>query len=458
MKFGIRKKIILSFFLVILIMLSITIVFLRFFAIGYMNSEANNILKKEATEFSDILSESSASEYAMRILKARFDTKIYYFNYSMYLLDADGHMLAGYNTDGINVEEDELNRTFEKAVAAPGAKIITIGQRDYSFYIKPVRNSFTGNVVGYVAPFYSAQPLMSDDVIVTFCIFTVCVAASISIVLGCLLSWPLTSNIYKLKKRAGLIAERKYDEYVPIKSNDELKELSDSIEEMVRSLRDYDLGQKTFLQNASHELRTPLMSIRGYMEGISDGVFDYDKISPEITAQVTRLEKIVEEILYLSKIETAQVMTFEKMKISDLYSEIKSRVDGLLREKGKSLEIANYEDFEIFADGDNLATAITNVISNCARYATEKAVVLTEKQANKAAITIYDDGPGIRPEEISHVFERFYRGKAGKHGLGLSITKAIVQSHGGDVSARNRTDGEKITGAEFTITIPLKNG
>lgn len=456
MKFGIRKKIILSFFLVILIMCSVTIVFLRFFAVGYVNSEASNVLKKEASEFAEILSETTNTDFSMGILKARFNTKIYYFNYSMYLLDANGHVVAGYNTDGINAENSELNKIFEKNVEQPGSKVITIADKEYSFYIKPIINFYSGNIVGYVAPFYSAKTLVNDDVLVTFCIFTVCIAAFFSIILGCLLSWPLTTNIYKLKKRTKLIAERKYDEYVPIKSNDELKELSNSIEDMVTSLKEYDLGQKTFLQNASHELRTPLMSIRGYMEGISDGVFDYDKISPEITAQVVRLEKIVEEILYLSKIETAHVMDFEKMKISDLYREVESRVRGLLRESGKELDIKSFEDGEISVDGDNFATAITNIISNCSRYAKEKIVLETESDGKTLTIRVYDDGPGILPEELPHIFERFYRGKAGKHGLGLSITKAIAQSHGGNVEARNRIDNGKITGAEFTIFLPLK--
>ena len=94
--------------------------------------------------------------------------------------------------------------------------------------------------------------------------------------------------------------------------------------------------------------------------------------------------------------------------------------------------------------------------SNCSRYSKKKIVLETVSDRKTLLIKIYDDGPGILPDELPHIFERFYRGKAGKHGLGLSITKAIVQSHGGNVEARNRTENGIITGAEFTISLPLK--
>lgn len=459
MKFGIRKKIILSFFLVILIMCSVTVMFIKFFSAAYINSEANHILKGEASEFAEIL--SNATQYndnSLGILKMRFDTKIYYLNYSMFILDENGHVVAGYNVDGINSTKEELNAIFTGLISDHiGDQKMTISGNEYTMYIKPVIDYITGQVIGYVAPFYSSRPFINNEVIVTFCIFTVCIASLFSIIIGCFLSYPLTSNIYKLKRRAGLIAEHKYDEYVPIKSNDELKELSDSIENMVTSLKEYDLGQKTFLQNAAHELKTPLMSIRGYVEGISDGVFDSEEISPEILTEVSRLEKTVGEILYLSKIETEHVMNFDEMQLSDLYKEVESRTRGLLQESGKKLTVSDYEDCTVTMDGDNFATAVTNIISNCARYAKQDITVLTEKHGNGIKITVYDDGPGILPEELPHIFERFYRGKAGKHGLGLSITKAIVQSHGGEISAYNRTDSDgNVIGAAFEIHIPAK--
>ena len=458
MKFGIRKKIILSFFLVILIMCSVTIVFIRVFSSSYINSEANHILKREATEFAQILSDATLyDDNSLGLLKAKLNAKIYYFNYSMFILDERGRVIAGYNTDGIDSTYSELNYIFENKIEENiGSQQIIIDDKEYSMYIKPVNNYITGQIIGYVAPFYSSQSLVSDEALITFFIFTICVAAVFSIVLGCLLTWPLTTNIYKLKKRAKLIAERKYDEYIPIKSNDEIKDLSNSIEEMVSSLKEYDLGQKTFLQNASHELRTPLMSIRGYVEGISDGVFDSETTCPEILTQVTRLESIVEKILYLSKIETANVMEFETMKLSDLYREVETRVKGLLQDSGKTLVIKDFKDNILNIDGDNFAVALTNIITNCTRYAKNNIVIETESSDNHVKITVYDDGPGIIPEELPHLFERFYRGKAGKHGLGLAISKAIVQSHGGTIAAYNKlNDKGEIIGAAFEINIPL---
>mgnify|MGYP005813378787 FL=1 len=230
-------------------MCSVTIVFIRVFSSSYINSEANHILKREATEFAQILSDATLyDDNSLGLLKAKLNAKIYYFNYSMFILDERGRVIAGYNTDGIDATYSELNYIFENKIEENiGSQQIIIDDKEYSMYIKPVNNYITGQIIGYVAPFYSSQSLVSDEALITFFIFTICVAAVFSIVLGCLLTWPLTTNIYKLKKRAKLIAERKYDEYIPIKSNDEIKDLSNSIEEMVSSLKEYDQGQKTLL-------------------------------------------------------------------------------------------------------------------------------------------------------------------------------------------------------------------
>ncbi len=199
MKFGIRAKIILSFFLVVLIMSSGTIAFIRVFSAAYMNGETNRILKKEATEFADIFSDVSFyGKNSLTVLKARFEAKMYYFNYSMFILDSEGHILAGYNTDGINVPIEVLNSLFEEKIKNTGASNLTIAQNEYSIYIKPVI-SYTGQVIGYVAPFYSAKAIFSDEILISFCIITICTAAVLSAFLGCFLSWPLTTYIYKLK-------------------------------------------------------------------------------------------------------------------------------------------------------------------------------------------------------------------------------------------------------------------
>ena len=110
----------------------------------------------------------------------------------------------------------------------------------------------------------------------------------------------MNSDIKRLKYRAELLAERKFDVDVPIRSNDEVGELAESIDKMANSIREYDNNQKIFLQNASHELRTPLMSIRGYVEGIKDGVFtDTDYAYDMILSETSRLEKLVNEVMYL---------------------------------------------------------------------------------------------------------------------------------------------------------------
>jgi signal transduction histidine kinase len=207
------------------------------------------------------------------------------------------------------------------------------------------------------------------------------------------------------------------------------------------------------------------MSIRGYVEGIKDGVFkDTDKVSDLILSQVTRLEKLVEEVLYLSKIETTEgIFKMEPIKVEDIINEAVERVKGMISVNNIKIEKKDIADVMINADGDKVATVITNILSNCMRFAKNIIEINVYVKDDNAVISISDDGDGINPNDMPHLFDRFYKGQKGNHGLGLAIAKAIVISHNGVISARNKpsyTDpvsgSEKCGGAVFDITLPIK--
>jgi two-component system sensor histidine kinase CssS len=282
-------------------------------------------------------------------------------------------------------------------------------------------------------------------------------AASFIAVLSALLfSGQLTRNLKKLQKRADMLAKRQFDNTIVINSKDEVGELAKSIDEMAKSIEEYDRSQKVFLQNASHELRTPLMSIRGYVEGLRDGIFtdNTDAVYDSILNQTSRLEKLVEDVMYLSKIETTKdIMVMSTVNTLEIIDEAIERVEGIASANEISLVKGDILIADIIGDGDHLATVFTNLFSNSLRFAKSSIFIEAVPVEKGVVFTVTDDGQGFSEDDLPHIFDRFYKGKKGKHGLGLAIVKAIVTAHKGTVSAYNRTDGQQ--GAVFEVFLPI---
>jgi len=279
----------------------------------------------------------------------------------------------------------------------------------------------------------------------------------IAVFVGCLFALSVSKSISKpIVTLSGYAKKIGQGEFIKVpldNSSQEIYDLSKNMNEMSMKLLNSTNAQKTFLQNASHELRTPLMSIQGYAEGIIKGVFpDVEKAAGIICDESKRLNNLVEELLILSHIEN-ETYTNEraKLNLSHMIKEYIQRVRGLALKENKEI-ITNIEDESIFvfADDKLLSRAIINVISNCIRYARSAVTVKVCKRGNSAVITIKDDGNGINEEDLPHIFERFYKGKKGNFGLGLSIAKLAVEHSGGSITAQNTESG-----AQFEIVLPI---
>ena len=281
-------------------------------------------------------------------------------------------------------------------------------------------------------------------------------------VLSFILSYPLISSIRRLSRFAGRVAKGDFD---PIKGNirsKELSELGDTMNRMAHKLEEADVEQKTFFQNASHELRTPLMSIQGYAEGLKFGVFSDDASKDNaidvIIAETERLSGLVENLLSISKMDMSKSGSYEVKKqninVKVLCETVIDRVRGNFIHEDKAIvNRINANSLYIYANENDMIRCLENIFSNCLRYC-RKAVYFDCRPdgfRKRVTFSISDDGPGISPEVMTHLFERFSKGKDGKHGIGLALAKAIANEHGGDINAYNKPDG----GACFEITVPL---
>jgi two-component system, OmpR family, sensor histidine kinase CssS len=233
-------------------------------------------------------------------------------------------------------------------------------------------------------------------------------------------------------------------------SSVEVYELTENMNEMSERLKNHDLTQKNFLQNASHELRTPLMSIQGYAEGIANGVFSDSVHTAQIICEESRrLNTLVEELLTLSRIENRSYKgEFVSLNLSDMVKEYVQKINGYAIKEGKNLQLIIKEDpVAAWIDDSLLAQAVINILSNCIKYAKSEVTVTVYSDGPAAMIKISDDGNGIAPNDLPHIFERFYKGKQGNFGLGLSIAQSAVEYMGGSIRAYNEE------GAVFEIRL-----
>ena len=281
----------------------------------------------------------------------------------------------------------------------------------------------------------------------------VIISAAISVLISNTVAKKISMPILLLSKYAKKIGERQYQaEFIKYDSNDEIGELAETMQSMTHKLSTYDSTMRAFMQNASHELRTPLMSIQGYAEGIKYGVVDEEDKAVEIIIEESkRLSNLVEELLYLSKIEAMQdKLNLEEINVEYIIKSSIERIKGIAVKDNKIIKFsANDNDTIITGDEEKLTRAIINILGNCLRYCRNNIEVVLETKGKKVVIIIEDDGPGFEEKDLDNIFERFFKGKGGNYGLGLAITKSIIEKHDGNIVAENSIKG----GARFIITL-----
>lgn len=210
---------------------------------------------------------------------------------------------------------------------------------------------------------------------------------------------------------------------------------------MGRKLEENELFQRTFFENTSHELKTPLMTINGYAEGLEKGVVtDYKKVGRIINSQTRRMSSLIEDILYISKVESGMVtLQKEKIEVDSYIQDILMPFEGIVMNKGIEITI-NLNKGYINADPDKLEHAISNLITNAIKYADKRI----EIDYTDNRLSIWNDGPTLSDEELSHIFERFYTSSNGNTGIGLALAKEIIKLHGYSIIAKNYNNGTKI--------------
>ena len=205
-----------------------------------------------------------------------------------------------------------------------------------------------------------------------------------------------------------------------------------------KKLEQNDKAQKTFFENTSHELKTPLMAICGYAEEIEMGVItDYSQAGRMIVSQTERMSKLIEDTLYLSKMESGtEPLKCEPIEMASLVQDILMPLEGIVNRRNLSVSLELDEGY-VNGDPEKLEHAVANLITNSVKYACSQIEISWKNQV----LSIWNDGGELSTEDFSHMFERFYTGQNGNSGIGLALSKEIVEMHGWKLSAKNDRHG-----------------
>jgi two-component system phosphate regulon sensor histidine kinase PhoR len=232
----------------------------------------------------------------------------------------------------------------------------------------------------------------------------------------------------------------------------------------ISDLRRMDRARRDFVANVSHELRTPLTAIRGYLEALADATPEESRRFLEIVSRHTlRMERLVRDLLRLARLDAGQE-TLERVPcpVESLFTAVEADLADLIASRRQQVEHDVAADAAcVPGDPAKLQDAIRNLLENATNYSPEGGRIRLQarRAADRIVLTVIDEGPGIPPDDLTRIFERFYRvdksrtrdGKdPGGTGLGLSIVRHLVELHGGRVRAENRAGH----GAVFTIELP----
>ena len=333
---------------------------------------------------------------------------------------------------------------------------------------RPIAGTHT-LIVAAPRPALRTLAAYSDELLFSPLLRAGAVALLASVLFAGLISRWVAAPLQRVSRAAKAVAAGDYTHRPSPGGPNEVESLAVSFNEMVQRVQSSQVAQRDFVANVSHELKTPLTSIHGFAQAILDGTAEGPKAQQRaarvIFDESDRLHRLVDDLLDLAKLDTGQVAFVRKpVELTVLLDSVVEKLSLPAKEKGVRIENHISALPTLIGDGDRLAQVFTNLVDNAVKHSPEgDAVSLrSEVKGGKVIVHVDDKGPGIPAAELTRIFERFYQldkarpgGKGRGAGLGLAISREIVQAHGGRISAKSKVGQGSRFSVDETLASPL---
>lgn len=324
---------------------------------------------------------------------------------------------------------------------------------DENFIVVTRMHRFRPKRPSFMVQFYT-MVLVIFVVIIVFCSVALWVIAR-----------SITNSITALDKATKQISLGKLDEEIVVKGSNEITSLTENLNSMRLTLKENQTRRSRFIMGVSHDLRTPIALIKGYTEALADGTVDQPEMQKKslqiVLSKIAQLEDMINELIDFVKLDTGEWrQNLQNASLLPFLQEFAERFTSDANLMGRSVQtkIELDENIQVAFDERLFLRCLENLTGNAIRYTQKGGTIGLKAFADGSGfvkICICDNGIGIDQKDLPYIFDIFYRGSNSRRekgsGLGLSVVKTIVESHGWQISASSRLE----EGTEFVISIPL---
>ena len=446
-------------------------------------SRTLNTLKRQGQDLAYLASESQYNPLTMTFgysatTKKYIEWKLQnlYSQYSSYclIINSAGRVLV-YIDEGLlndqdvlaTLDSESLSDTLSRVVA--GEEVELTNQTDNgTMFTVAIPWKQNGRVMGAVVIQTAAQAINASFQRTVLPVLAAALAATIlAVILFFWLARPLTRPLRQMERSANAIAQGNFSIRAPETGSRETRALARAFNDMATQMESLESSRRDFIANVSHELRSPLTSIQGYLQGMLDGTFPPDE-QPQcmsvVLEETQRLSKLVSGLLSLSRMEREDVqLNYADFDLNELTRRALITKETQIDDKHIDICVTfEQEPCLVCADRDQITQVLVNLLDNALKFTPEtgRIALSTRAEGGKAVFRIADSGPGIRPEDAPHIFDRFYKADKAHTtgqgtGLGLAICKRIIEKHGERIELKESDSGAVF---EFTLKLATETG